>query len=62
MVLAVQFDVVWSTRYTPVFLSVSALPCLSILKDCYFEYILDAVFLVRPLCVHHDTYVSVIFF
>ncbi len=27
---SVQFDFVWSTRYSPVFLSVSALPCLAL--------------------------------
>ncbi len=39
IVLSVQFDFVWSTRYSPVFLSVSlALSCPDVIKDCYFEF------------------------
>ncbi len=30
LVLSVLFDFVWSTSYSPVFLSVSALPCLAL--------------------------------
>ncbi len=39
IVLSVQFDFVWSTRYSPVFLSVSlTLSCPDVIKDCYFEF------------------------
>ncbi len=30
IVLSIKFDFVWSTRYSPVFLSASALPCLAL--------------------------------
>ncbi len=30
LVLSFEFDFVWSTRYSPVFLSMSALPCLAL--------------------------------
>ncbi len=55
IVLSVQFDFVWSTHYSPVFLSVSTLPYPALfryIKDCYLSYILVCVFLDLPSCVH----------
>ncbi len=57
IVLSVQFDFVWSTRYSSVFLSVSilpspALPCLESLKTVYLSYTLVCVFLDSPSCLH----------
>ncbi len=54
------FDLVWSTRYSPVFLSVSTLPCLALpcldsLKTVILTYILVSVFLGPLSCVHRDT-------
>ncbi len=59
MVLSVQFDFVWSTRYS-LFLSVSTLPCLALpclesLKTVYLSYILVCMFLDPHSCVHRDT-------
>ncbi len=53
LVLSVLFDFVWSTRYSPVFLSVStlpclALPCLDLIKDYYLSLLLVSVFLFPP--------------
>ncbi len=53
LVLSVLFDFVWSTSYSPVFLSVSALPCLALpclelLKTIIWVYILVSVFLYPP--------------
>ncbi len=31
LVLSFEFDFVWSTRYSPVFLSMSVLPCLALM-------------------------------
>ncbi len=61
IVLSVQFDFVWLTHYSPVFLSVStllcpALPCLDSLKTVYLSYILVCMFLDPPSCVHRDNY------
>ncbi len=60
IVLSVQYDIVWSTRYSLVFLSVSALPCpaltcSSTLKTVILSFILVCVFLVRPSCVHRNS-------
>ncbi len=30
LVLSFEFDLVWSTRYSPVFLSMSVMPCLAL--------------------------------
>ncbi len=44
IVLSVHFDLVWSTRYSPVFLSMSVMPCHALscldvsIKDYYFEF------------------------
>ncbi len=53
LVLSFEFDFFWSTRYSPVFLSMSALPCpalpcLSRLKTIIWVYILVCVFLFLP--------------
>ncbi len=61
IVLSIQFALVWSTRYSPVFLSVCQ-PCLvlscpalmSTLKTVNLSFILVSVFLVPPCCVHRD--------
>ncbi len=61
IVLSVQFDFGWSTRYSLVFLSVYTLPCpaltcLELLKTVYLSYILVCMFLDPPLCVHRDKF------
>ncbi len=33
LVLSFEFDFVWSTRYFPVFLSMSVLPCLALMSS-----------------------------
>ncbi len=53
LVLSFEFDFFWSTRYSPVFLAMSALPCpalpcLSRLKTIIWVYILVCVFLFLP--------------
>ncbi len=52
IVLSVQFDFVWSTRYSRCF-CVSVLPCPA-LKTIIWVNVLVCVFLVPPCCVHHD--------
>ncbi len=59
IVLSVQFDFVWSTRYSPVFLSMSvmpchALPCLDVIKDYYLSLRPRLRVPVPPSCVHRD--------
>ncbi len=61
IVLSIQYDFVWSTRYSPVFLLVSALPChalpcFSTLNAIILSYILISMFLVHPSCVHCDSF------
>ncbi len=57
--MPVQFDFVWSTHYSPVFLSMSvmpclALPCLDVIKDYYLSLRPRLRVLVPPSCVHRD--------
>ncbi len=54
--MPVQFDFVWSTRYSPVFLWVClALSCPDVfIKDYYLSLLLVSMFLVPPSCVHRD--------
>ncbi len=57
LVLSFEFDFVWSTRYSPVFLSMSALPCPALLvkiKDYYLSLYPRLRVLVPPSCVHRD--------
>ncbi len=61
IVLSIQYDFVWSTRYSPVFLLVSALPChalpcFSTLNTIILSYIVISMFLVHPSCVHCDSF------
>ncbi len=52
LVLSVQFDFVWSTRYSRCFLS--ALSCLVCIKDYYLSLRPHLRVLVPPCCVHRD--------
>ncbi len=60
LVLSFEFDFVWSTRYSPVFLSMSALPwpalpCLDVfIKDYYLSLRPRLHVLVPPSCVHRN--------
>ncbi len=59
LVLSFEFDFVWSTRYSPVFLSVSVMlclaqPCLDLLKTVNLSLYPRLRVLVPPSCVHHD--------
>ncbi len=56
IVLSVQFDFVWSTRYSRCFLSVSL--ALSSLKIVIWVNVLVCVFLYPPCCVHREMPVS----
>ncbi len=57
IVLSIQFDFVWSTRYSRCFLSVSlALSYLVLIKDCNLSLRPRRRVLVPPCCVHRDTY------
>ncbi len=63
LVLSFEFDFVWSTRYSPVFLSMSALPCLVLpcldvfIKDYYLSLRPRLRVPVPPSCVHRDSVV-----
>ncbi len=63
IVLSVQLDFIWSTRYSLVFLSVSlALSCLDVvIKDYYLSLRPRLRVLVPPCCVYRDTFWSFIF-
>ncbi len=61
LVLSFEFDLVWSTRYSPVFLSMSVLPCPALscldvyIKDYYLSLCPRLRVPVPPSCVHRDT-------
>ncbi len=57
IVLSVHFDLVWSTRYSPVFLSMSVMPChalMSPLKTIILSLRPRLRVPVPPSCVHRD--------
>ncbi len=56
IVLSVQFDFIWTTRYSPVFLLVSALPCPFPAVSCLstLKTVISNLFLVHPCCVHRE--------
>ncbi len=60
LVLSFEFDFIWSTRYSPVFLSMSALPCPALpcldvfIKDYYLSLRPRLRVPVPPSCVHRD--------
>ncbi len=59
LVLSFEFDFVWSTRYSPVFLSMSVMPCLAqpcldLLKTVNLSLYPRLRVLVPPSCVHRD--------
>ncbi len=61
IVLSVQFDLVWSTRYSPVFLSMSVMPCLAqpcldLLKTVNLSLRPRLRVPVPPSCVHRDNF------
>ncbi len=61
IVLSVHFDLVWSTRYSPVFLSMSVMPCpalMSPLKTIILSLRPRLHVPVPPSCVHRDTLVT----
>ncbi len=62
IVLSVQFDLVWSTRYSPVFLSMSALSCPALMSPLKTVYLSLPPRLRVPCsssCVHRDKLICV---
>ncbi len=55
--MPVQFDVVWSTCYFPVY-HVSE-SCLDVIKDYYLSLRPRLRVLVPPSCVHRDNYTGI---
>ncbi len=52
LVLSFEFDLVWSTRYFPVY--PVSLSCLDVSKDYYLSLSPRLRVPVPPSCVHHD--------
>ncbi len=67
LVLSFEFAFVWSTRYSPVFLSMSvmpclALPCLDLLKTVILSLCPRQRVPVSSSCLHRDTAIFLFFF